>query len=61
MIRLDRDNLGEVPIPDFFDGLKRMQGGAQSKDLFYVVLVLHDILRELRPGGGQPVGKFLWQ
>ena len=66
MIRLDRDNLGEVPILDFFDGLKRMQGSAQSKDVVGVFLVLQDILRELRPGGeallfGASSLFFLWQ
>lgn len=48
---LDREQTGEVPIPDFFDGLRRMQGAAQARDLFYVVLLLQDLIQMLRSKG----------
>lgn len=53
-VMLDREGRGEVPIDDFFEGLKRMQGQAQAQDLFYVGLLLQDLLMEFRESRGRP-------
>lgn len=49
---LDREGNGEVPVEDFFQGLQRMQGVAQSRDLFQVLAALEDVVESVRSGVG---------
>lgn len=36
---------GQIPIEDFFEGLKRMKGLASSKDVFYIIKTLDEVKR----------------
>lgn len=45
---LDRSGKGEVGIEEFFTGLQRMQGLAQSQDLFQNMMVLQELRQSLR-------------
>lgn len=47
---LDRDSEGKVPIDEFFQGLTRISGPAQARDLFRAIALLQDLI-ELQSGG----------
>jgi len=43
------DGDGEVSLEEFFDGLMRMRGGAQAKEIFTLQKMMHKLSRRLPP------------